>query len=145
MKIMLIGEHWHTIDPKNRIMIPTKLRNELGSPFMLTKGLDHCLYAFPMAAWEQFQETLAQLPGNRNEARRYKRFFLAGASQVEMDKQGRALIPIHLVEFGNLVNEVVTIGMQDKLEIWSRESWDQYQNEELDMDELAERMADLGL
>lgn len=142
---MLIGEHWHTIDPKNRIMIPTKLRGELGAAFMITRGLDNCIYAYPMAEWQRFEERLAALPDTRSDARKFKRFFLSGATQVEMDKQGRVLIPANLVDYGKLINEVVTIGMQDKLEIWSKETWTQYQEQEIDMDEVAERMADLGI
>ena len=142
---MLIGEHWHTIAPKNRIMIPTKLRGELGAAFMITRGLDNCIYAYPMAEWQRFEERLAALPDTRSDARKFKRFFLSGATQVEMDKQGRVLIPANLVDYGKLINEVVTIGMQDKLEIWSKETWTQYQEQEIDMDEVAERMADLGI
>ncbi len=142
---MLIGEHWHTIDPKNRIMIPSKLRNELGTSFMITRGLDNCIYAYPMHEWAKFEEKLASLPDTRSDARKFKRFFLSGAAQVDMDKQGRVLIPANLVDYGKLVNEVVTIGMQDKLEIWSKETWSQYQDMEIDMDEVAERMADLGI
>ena len=142
---MLIGEHWHTLDPKNRIMIPSKLREELGAAFMITRGLDNCIYAYPMAEWQRFEERLAALPDTRSDARKFKRFFLSGATQVEMDKQGRVLIPANLVDYGKLRSEVVTIGMQDKLEIWSKETWNQYQEQEIDMDEVAERMADLGI
>lgn len=143
--MMLIGEHWHTIDVKNRIMIPSKLRNELGPSFMITRGLDHCIYAYPMREWEKFEEKLASLPDTRSDARVFKRFFLSGATQVDMDKQGRVLIPANLVAYGKLVGDVVTIGMQDKLEIWSKETWNQYQEQEINMDEVAERMADLGI
>ncbi len=142
---MLIGEHWHTIDPKNRIMVPTKLRQELGNTFMLTRGLDHCIYAYPMSEWEKFEEKLSSLPETRGDARKYKRFFLSGAVEVEMDKQGRVLIPANLVEYGKLLSDVVTIGMQDKLEIWSKENWTTYQEQEINMDEVAESMADLGI
>lgn len=142
---MLIGEHWHSIDPKNRIMIPSKLRQELGSPFMLTRGLDHCLYAYPINEWKKFEDKLAALPETRGDARKFKRFFLSGAVLAEMDKQGRVLIPQNLVEYGNLENEVVTVGMQDKLEIWSKATWTAYQDQEIDMDEVAESMADLGI
>lgn len=143
--MMLIGEHWHTIDPKNRIMIPTKLRQELGNSFMLTRGLDNCIYAYPMREWEKFREKLASLPDTRSDARKFKRFFLSGAVEVEMDKQGRVLIPVNLAEYGKLSNDVVTIGMQDKLEIWSKENWTRYQEQEINMDEVAESMADLGI
>lgn len=142
---MLVGEHWHTIDPKNRIMIPAKLRPELGTSFMLTRGLDHCINAYPMREWEKLEERIAALPQTRADVRRYQRFYFSGAVQVEMDKQGRVLIPVNLVEYGNLLNEVVTIGMRDKLEIWSKENWTEYQEQEIDMDEVAESMADLGI
>ncbi|MFZ2257387.1 MAG: division/cell wall cluster transcriptional repressor MraZ [Clostridiaceae bacterium] len=142
---MLIGEHWHTIDPKNRIMVPARLRTELGNSFMLTRGLDNCIYAYPMEEWLKFEEKLAALPDTRSDARKFKRFFLSGAVEVEMDKQGRVLIPANLVEYGNLNNDVVTIGMQSKLEIWSKENWTRYQEQEINMDEVAESMADLGI
>ncbi len=141
---MLVGEHWHTIDPKNRIMIPAKLRQELGNTFMLTRGLDHCINAYPMREWEELEARIAAMPQNRADVRRYQRFYFSGAVQVDMDKQGRVLIPVNLVEYGSLLNEVVTIGMRDKLEIWSKERWTKYQDEEIDMDEVAENM-DLGL
>lgn len=142
---MLIGEYWHSIDPKNRIMIPTKLRQELGNSFMLTRGLDNCIYAYLMREWEKFREKLASLPDTRGDARKFKRFFLSGAVEVEMDKQGRVLIPANLTEYGKLSSDVVTIGMQDKLEIWSKENWTRYQEQEINMDEVAESMADLGI
>lgn len=126
-------------------MIPTKLREELGHSFMITRGLDHCINAYPMQEWERFEEKLASLPEARGDARKFKRFFLSGAAQVEMDKQGRVLVPANLVDYGKLAGEIVIIGMKDKLEIWSKELWDQYQEQEIEMDELAERMADLGI
>lgn len=126
-------------------MIPTKLREEMGPAFMITRGLDHCIYAYPMKEWERFEEKLAALPESRGDARKFKRFFLSGAALVEMDKQGRVLMPANLVDYGNLAGEIVIIGMQDKLEIWSKQRWDSYQEQELDMDELAERMTDLGI
>ena len=142
---MLIGEHWHTIDVKNRIMIPSKLRNGLGTSFMITRGLDHCIYAYLMRESEKLEENGASLLNTRRDARVFKRFFLSGATQVDMDKQGRVLIPANLVGYGKLISDVVTIGMQDKLEIWSKETWNQYQEQEINMDEVAERMADLGI
>lgn len=142
---MLVGEHWHTIDPKNRIMIPAKLRQELGNTFMLTRGLDNCINAYPMREWEKLEERIASLPQTRADVRRYQRFYFSGAVQVDMDKQGRVLIPVNLVEYGSLLNEVVTIGMRDKLEIWSKENWTEYQEQEINMDEVAESMADLGI
>lgn len=142
---MLVGEHWHIIDPKNRIMIPAKLRQELGNTFMLTRGLDHCINAYPMREWEKLEERIASLPQTRADVRRYQRFYFSGAVQVEMDKQGRVLIPVNLVEYGRLLSEVVTIGMRDKLEIWSKENWTTYQEQEINMDEVAESMADLGI
>lgn len=133
------------MDSKNRIMIPTKLRSELGNPFVFTKGLDHCLYAYPMEAWQRFEEKLAGLPETKANARQFKRFFLSGAVVTEMDKQGRVLIPANLIAYAELNSDIVTIGMQNKLEIWSKEHWDGYQEEDIDMDEVAESMADLGI
>lgn len=142
---MLIGEHWHTMDPKNRIMIPTKFRQELGNTFMLSRGLDNCVNAYPLREWEKLEEKIAALPDSRSDVRRYQRFYFSGALEVEMDKQGRVVIPVNLVEWASLISDVVTIGMRSKLEIWSKEKWMSYQEQEINMDEVAENMADLGI
>lgn len=142
---MLLGEHYHSLDQKNRIAIPAKLREDLGNPFMISKGLDGCLYAQSMETWNAFIAKLNALPNGLENARIYKRFFLAGATQVEMDKQGRILIPQSLVQYSNLIDEVVVVGMDDKLEIWSHERWDEINNTEVNMNEIAQDMSRFGL
>ncbi|PKK38701.1 Cell division protein MraZ [Clostridiaceae bacterium JG1575] len=142
---MLYGQSTHSIDNKNRIMIPTKFRDDLGKSFMITKGIDGNLSAYPMAEWEAF---MAQLTPQKNappEVIRYKRFFMANAEPVEMDKQGRILIPSHLASFAQLTDSVVSVGMKDYLEIWSKERWDAYENGSEDMYELAQKVAEYGL
>lgn len=142
----LSGEFYHNLDQKNRIIIPTKLRSRLGNPFMFTKGIDKCIYAYPLEDWKKFKEKVSALPDGAGQNRKFKRFFFSGASLAEWDKQGRVLIPQSLVEYGELKEEIVTIGMDTKLEIWSKEKWNEYISEESgDIEAIAEQMALLGI
>ena len=120
---MFMGEYNHTIDAKGRLIIPSKFREALGSEFVLTKGLDGCLFVFPMKEWEAFEEKLRSLPLIDKNARKFSRFFLAGASTCELDKQGRILVPGTLREFAQMDKEVVLTGMLDRIEVWSKEKW----------------------
>ena len=140
---MFMGEYDHTIDTKGRIIIPSKFRGDLGDEFVITLGLDGCLFVYPMEEWELFIEELKKLPGSK-EGRQLQRYFMAGAVSCEMDKQGRVLIPNKLREHGLLDKEVVSVGVINKIEIWSKERWDSNNNYE-DVDEIAEKMADFGL
>ena len=143
VKSMFMGEYDHTLDPKGRMIVPAKFRDELGERFILTLGLDGCLFAYPMQEWEQFLEGLKKLPGTRD-ARQLQRHFLAGAADVEVDKQGRFLIPQRLREQAGLEKDVLLVGVLSKIEIWSRERWEQnncYDN----VDDIAEHMAEYGL
>ena len=140
---MFMGEYDHTIDTKGRIIIPSKFRGDLGDEFVITLGLDGCLFVYPMEEWELFIEELKKLPGTK-EGRQLQRYFMAGAVSCEMDKQGRVLIPNKLREHGLLDKEVVSVGVINKIEIWSKERRDSNNNYE-DVDEIAEKMADFGL
>ena len=141
---MFMGEYNHTIDAKGRLIIPSKFREALGSEFVLTKGLDGRLFVFPMKEWEAFEEKLRSLPLIDKNARKFSRFFLAGASTCELDKQGRILVPGTLREFAQMDKEVVLTGMLDRIEVWSKEQWLE-NNAYDDMDDIAQSMQELGL
>ena len=143
---MFMGEYNHTVDPKGRLIIPSKFREVLGDKFVVTKGLDGCLFVYDNNEWTAFEEQLKALPLNRKDNRMFVRHFLAGAAEVEVDKQGRVLIPSKLREFAGLEKDVVLIGAASHIEIWSQEIWTQMEeDEEESMEDIAERMADLGL
>lgn len=141
---MFMGEYNHTIDPKGRVIIPSKFRETLGDEFVITKGLDGCLFVYDTKEWNVFEEKLKSLPITNKDARQFVRFFLAGAAAVEVDKQGRVLIPPVLRDFAVLQKDVVLIGVASRVEIWSKERWDGTADYN-DMEEIAEHMADLGL
>lgn len=143
---MFMGEYSHSIDAKGRLIIPSKFREQLGEEFVLTKGLDGCLSIYPMDEWTAFEEKLKALPLTNKNARTFSRFFVAGATSCELDKQGRILLPATLREFAGLEKDVVLTGMLNRIEIWSKDKWNE--NNSLDdvaMDEIAEQMTDLGL
>lgn len=141
---MLIGEYEHSVDVKGRLIMPAKLRDEIGYKFIITKGLDGCLFVFPLKEWEIFQEKLRALPVSDKNARNFTRFFFAGAIECEIDKQGRFLVSSNLREFAGLDKDVVIIGMNSRLEIWSKEKWQQC-DENISADEIADHMTDLGI
>ena len=140
---MFMGECFHTLDPKGRMIVPSKYREELGERFILTMGLDGCLFAYPMGEWVQFVEKLKNLPGTK-EGRQLQRHFMAGAAEVEVDKQGRFLIPGNLREQAGLQKDVVMVGVLSKIELWSKERWEENSCYG-DMDEVAEHMAGYGI
>ena len=141
---MFLGEYNHTIDAKGRLIIPSKFREALGDTFVVTKGLDGCLFVYDNQEWNAFEEKLKSLPITNKEARQFARFFLAGAAEVEVDKQGRILVPNILREFAQISKDVVLIGVASRIEIWSKERFEGITAFE-DMDEIAEHMAELGL
>ncbi|WP_045893432.1 division/cell wall cluster transcriptional repressor MraZ [Clostridium botulinum] len=142
---MFIGEYNHGLDTKNRIIIPAKFREELGKNFVLTKGLDGCLYVYPKSQWEVLQKKLETLPLTNRNARAFVRFFFSGAHELELDKQGRTLIPQNLLEYGQIQKEIVSIGVSNRIEIWSKEKWEEYNNSNIDYDSIAEQMSELGI
>ena len=141
---MLIGEYEHTIDAKGRISMPAKLRKDMGETFIVTKGLDGCLFAFSLEEWTNFETKLKSLPLSDKNARNFVRFFLAGATECEIDKQGRFLIPGNLRKDANLEKEAIIIGVGTRLEIWDRQTWTK-KDEEISADEIAENMTMLGI
>lgn len=143
---MLVGEYSHSLDTKSRLIMPLKLREELGDKFYISKGLDGCLYGFSNTEWEQFARKLNALPGLKKEEREFKRFFFSGACECETDKQGRILIPQSLREYAGLDKEALIIGVCDRVEIWSKERREGLAEESsFDPEGYAEKMADLGI
>ena len=141
---MFMSEYNHTIDPKGRLIIPSKFREALGDEFVVPKGMDGCLFVYANEDWNAFEQKLTALPLINKEARKFARFFLAGAAQVEADKQGRILLPASLREFAGLDKDVVLVGVGSRIEIWSREKWEDI-NSDTDMDDIAAAMEGLGL
>ena len=121
---MFMGEYNHTIDAKGRLIIPSKFREVLGDEFVVTKGMDGCLFVFDNPEWQNFAEKLRSLPMIDKEVRQFTRFFLAGAASVEVDKQGRILLPAVLREFADITKDAVLIGVGNRIEIWSRDRWE---------------------
>ncbi|NLW40903.1 MAG: division/cell wall cluster transcriptional repressor MraZ [Tissierellia bacterium] len=143
---MFIGEYQHTIDNKGRIIMPSKFREALGSTFIMTKGLDNCLFVYPQEEWQILENKLRALPLTNRDARAFVRFFFAGASECILDKQGRVLIPANLREHAKLEKEAVIIGVASRIEIWSKEEWNSYnEDDSLSYDSIAEKMAELGI
>lgn len=143
---MLIGEYNHNLDAKGRLIIPSKLRPSLGTSFVITKGLDTCLFLYPQEEWEIIREKLKKLPMTNKYARSFVRFFFSGASECSLDKQGRVLIPENLRDHAGLTKEAIIIGVSTRLEIWDSKKWDQYLNEDnLSYENIAEKMEELGI
>jgi mraZ protein len=138
-----MGEYDHTIDTKGRLIIPAKFREVLGDNFVVTKGLDGCLFVYGNTEWSALEDKLKTLPLMNKEARKFARFFLAGAVSVEVDKQGRILIPSVLRAFAALDKEVVLAGVGTRIEIWSKNRWEETLEYD-DMEEIAEHMSELG-
>lgn len=142
---MFIGEYNHAIDNKNRIIVPSKFREDFNDKFVLTKGLDGCLYGYPMNEWTNLAEKLKTLPLTSKDARAFVRFFFSGAHEIDIDKQGRALIPQNLIEYAHIEKEIVSIGVLTRIEIWGKEKWDEYNDDNIDFEEIAEKMKELGI
>lgn len=141
---MFMGEYNHTIDTKGRLIVPSKFREKLGDEFVVTKGMDGCLFVYANDDWNAFEQKLTSLPLINKEARKFARFFLAGAANVEVDKQGRILLPVNLREFAGLEKDVVLVGVGSRIEIWSRENWENMDADD-DMDDITATMERLGM
>ena len=143
---MLIGEYEHSLDAKGRLIMPAKIREDIGEKFIVTKGLDGCLFGFSQNEWNNFEEKLKTLPLTNKNARDFVRFFLSGATECEIDKQGRFLIASNLREYSSLEKEAVIIGVGTRIEIWNKDKWKTYNSEEnISADEIAENMTMLGI
>ncbi|NLI60680.1 MAG: division/cell wall cluster transcriptional repressor MraZ [Clostridiales bacterium] len=143
---MFIGEYKHILDPKGRVIMPSKFRDDLGERFVVTKGLDNCLFVYPQTEWQELERKLRTLPLTSKDARAFTRFFFSGATECELDKQGRILIPSNLREYAGLTKDLAIIGVASRVEIWSNEKWNQYNDDSnLDHQSIVEKMAELGI
>jgi MraZ protein len=138
---MFMGEYHHSIDIKGRLIIPSKFRDELGEMFIITRGLDQCLFGYPLSEWKIIEEKLKGLPLTKKDARAFTRFFFSGATESELDKQGRINLPAPLLQYAKLEKDCVILGVSNRIEIWSKQIWEDYfiQSEE-SFAEIAENM-----
>lgn len=142
---MMLGTYSHSLDAKGRLIVPAKLRETLGDSFVITKSLDHCLAIYPNEGWEEFIGKLETLPKISSEpARRLRRFYFGNSQTIEVDKQGRVLIPGNMREYADLKKDAVLIGVNDHVEVWAEEAWRKY-NDETDINQIVEGLNDLQL
>lgn len=143
---MLIGEYKHTLDPKKRLSLPSKWRKELGKTLIVTRGLDNCLFVYPLKEWQKITDKVGQLPLGQADTRSFNRFFLSGAVEVDVDSVGRILVPDFLKEFARLDQKVVLAGIHDRVEIWDENRWTEYKAKiEGEADRLAEKLGEIGV
>ena len=126
---MFMGEFHHNLDEKNRLIIPSKFRSELGKSFVVTRGLEECLFVYSMDEWNKIVEKLRSLPFTNKDARTFMRMFLSGATECELDNNGRIIIPSNLLNYASLEKECTVIGVNERLEIWSSSKYDNFFNE----------------
>ena len=141
---MFMGEYNHTVDAKGRLIVPSKFREQLGDEFVVTKGLDGCLFVYENTEWKALEEKLHALPLTNANARKFSRFFLAGATTCDVDKLGRILVPAVLRDFAGIDKDAVLVGVGSRIEIWSKDAWNE-SNTYDDMEEIAENMEGLGI
>jgi len=146
LKKMLIGEYRYNIDAKGRLMIPAKFRQIFGLEAIVTRGIDKCLFVFPKAEWGKVVDKLLKLPISQANSRAFTRLILSGAHQVEIDNQGRVLIPENLRKYAEITKRVVIVGLYSRLEIWDEKNWEKYKEEsEKQAQEIAEKLSELGI
>lgn len=142
---MFLGEYQHSLDSKGRIIIPSRFREELGSNFVATKGLDQCIFLYTLEEWKVIEQKIHSLPFTRADVRAFARFFFSGASELEIDKQGRSVLPTNLRNYAHIEKELMIIGAGSRVEIWSVEKWEDYQSIAASrFEEIAEKLVDLG-
>lgn len=143
---MFIGEYQHNVDQKKRLALPSKFRKELGRQVVVTRGLDKCLFIYPLKTWKELAQKLGTLPMGESGTRSFIRLMLAGATDVEMDSQGRVLVPDYLKEYAGLEKEVIVAGLFNRLEVWDEDKWKEYKTKaEANTDEIAEQLGKLGV
>lgn len=143
---MFMGEYQHNIDTKGRLIVPAKFRDSLGESFVITRGLDQCLFGYPLDEWRQLEEKLKTLPMTKKDARAFTRFFFSGAIECEIDKQGRINLPTTLIGYAKLEKECVVLGVSSRIEIWNKGIWEEYFTEsEESFAEIAENMIDFDI
>ena len=137
---MFMGEYHHSIDSKGRIIVPSKVRDDLGENFIVTRGLDGCLFLYAKCEWDKIRNKYKELPDTKDK-RQFMRIFLSGATICEYDKQGRINIPNPLIEFAKLEKDCIIIGVDEKLEIWSKERWEEFiANNEENLSDIADSL-----
>lgn len=142
----MIGEYLHNLDDKGRLAVPKKFRSELAKGAVVTRGLDNCLFLYTKKEWEKLAEKLAQLPFSQANTRAFARLMLAGAMDVDIDKQGRIMLPDYLRNFAGLKKNTVVAGLYNRLELWDQEKWEAYKTKtEKESISIAEQMAELGV
>lgn len=141
---MFMGEYSHTVDAKGRLIVPSRFRELLGDEFVVTKGMDGCLFVYPSEEWKVIEEKFRNVSQMGKDARKFARFFFAGAAACEVDKQGRILIPTVLREFAGLEKDVILAGVLNRIEIWSKERWEEANSYD-DVEEITEHMSDIGI
>ena len=140
---MLSGEYRHSIDLKGRIIIPSKLRDEMGGKIIITRGLDGCLFGYNENTWNAILEKLNTLPFTKRDARNFTRFMTSGAITLEFDRQGRVNIPNYLAEYASLIKDVVIVGVINRIEIWSKEKWEEFMNNNIEsLSDISENLFD---
>lgn len=143
---MFYGEYQHTVDAKGRAIVPSKFREDLGEKFIITKGLDECLFAYSQNEWSDLESKLKTLPFTDKDVRAFIRFFFAGAAECEVDKQGRILMPQNLRDYAGLEKDIFIIGVSTRVEIWDKTKWENYCNSDsVSSEKIAEKMALLGI
>jgi len=143
---MFMGEYQHSIDDKGRMIIPSKFREALGTEFILTRGLDQCVFGYPLSEWKVIEEKLKSLPFTKKDARAFTRFFFSGAAECQLDKQGRVNVASPLRDYAKLEKDCVVIGVSNRIEIWSKSIWEDYFSKSEDsFGEIAESLMDFDL
>lgn len=143
---MFMGEYHHNLDAKGRLIVPAKFREQLGASFVLTRGMDGCLFGYPESEWQKLQEKLAQLPLTKKDARTFVRFLYSAATECELDRQGRINVPKSLMKHADLSKACVLVGVSNRIEIWSEDHWNDFaEDAEESFDDISENLMDFGL
>ena len=145
-KFMLIGEYTHTLDPKKRLSLPAKFRKEMGKKVVITRGLDKCLFIYPVKQWGRISEKIAELSIGQADSRGFNRFLLSGAVETDVDSAGRVLVHDFLKDFAGLLEKVVVTGVHSRVEVWDEKAWNEYKGRiEKQADVLAEKLGEIGV
>lgn len=140
---MFMGEYQHNLDAKGRLIIPSKFREHMTAGFVITRGLDGCLFGYTISEWTKLEEKLKKLALTKRDNRAFTRFFFSGATEIELDKTGRINIPNNLLQYANIIKECVIIGVSNRLEIWDKSTWQAYyEKSQNDFNDIAEGLLD---
>ena len=140
---MFTGEYRHSLDVKKRLIIPSRIREEVGNSIVITRGLDGCLFGYQLSVWQKMLEKLNSLPFTKKDARNFTRFMTSGAITLEFDKQGRSIIPSYLLDYADISKEVVVVGVVNRIEIWDLNKWESFMQENVDcLSDISENLFD---